>query len=94
VPPGSYLVVSHLGADLLGQGQQDGLANLADRMIHQTPVPRTRQQVASFFQGTQLAEPGLVPAEQWRPGPGTRATGNSCLWSAVARKHSPARART
>jgi len=94
VPPGSYLVISHLGADLLGQDQQDGLANLADRMIHQAPVPRTRHQVASFFQGTQLAEPGLVPAELWRPGPGTSATGNSCLWSAVARKHSPARART
>ena len=87
VPPGSYLAVSHLGADLLGQDQQDALASLADRMIQQVPVPRTRDQVASFFKGTELAEPGLVPAEQWRPDPGTGDAGSSSLWSAVARKH-------
>ena len=87
VPPGSYLTVSHLGADLLGQDQQDGLADVADRMMHQAPVPRTREQVGRFFKGTELAEPGLVPAEQWRPEPGTGDAGNSSLWSAVARKH-------
>jgi hypothetical protein len=52
----------------------------------QHPVARTRDQVTSFFKGTELAELGLVPAEQWRPDPGTSDTGNSSLWSAVARK--------
>jgi hypothetical protein len=85
VPPGSYLAISHLGADLLGQDQQDGLMSLANRVIQQ-PAARTRDQVAGFFKGTELAEPGLVPAEQWRPDPGTCDTGNSSLWSAVARK--------
>jgi hypothetical protein len=85
VPPGSYLAISHLGADLLGQDQQDGPMSLANRMIQQ-PAARTRDQVAGFFKGTELAEPGLVPAEQWRPDPGTGDTGNSSLWSAVARK--------
>jgi hypothetical protein len=87
VPTGSYLAISHLGADLLGQGQQDALTGLADRMIQQIPVPRTRDQVTSFFKGTELVEPGLVPAEQWRPDPGTGDAGSSSLWSAVARKH-------
>jgi hypothetical protein len=87
VPPGSYLAVSHLGADLLDQGQQGALTSLADRMIQQIPVPRTRDQVACFFKGTELAEPGLVTAEQWRPDPGTGDAGSSSLWSAVARKH-------
>jgi hypothetical protein len=86
VPPGSYLAISHLGADLLDQDQQDGLTSLADRMI-QAPVYRTREQVACFFKGTELAEPGLVAAEQWRPDPGTGDPGNSSLWSAAARKH-------
>jgi hypothetical protein len=85
VPPGSYLAVTHLGADLLDEDQQKGLMSLADRMI-QRPAARTRDQVAGFFEGTELAEPGLVPAEQWRPDPGTGGTGTSSLWSAVARK--------
>ena len=85
VPPGSYLAVTHLGADLLGQDQQARLAGLADLMIQQ-PAARARDQVAGFFKGTELAEPGLVLAEQWRPDPGTGDTGNSSLWSAVARK--------
>ena len=86
VPPGSYLAISHLGADLLDQDQQDGLTSLANRMIQQVPVPRTREQVAGFFKGTELVEPGLVPAEKWRPDPGTGDAGNSSLWSAVACK--------
>ena len=86
VPPGSYLAISHLGADLLDQHQQDGLTSLANRMIQQVPVPRTREQVAGFFKGTELAEPGLVPAEKWHPDPGTGDAGNSSLWSAVACK--------
>jgi S-adenosyl methyltransferase len=86
VPPGSYLAISHLGADLLGQDQQDGLTDLATRMIQQTPVPRTREQLGCFFKGTELAEPGLVPVEQWRPEPTAGSAGNSSLWSAVARK--------
>ena len=86
VPPGSYLAISHLGADLLGQDQQDGLTSLADRIIQQAPVLRTRERVTCFFKGTELVEPGLVPAEQWRLDPGTGGAGNSSLWSAVARK--------
>ena len=87
VPPGSYLAISHLGADLLGQDKQDGLTDLANRMIQQTPVARTRKQVACFFKGTELIDPGLVPVEQWCPEPAVGDTGNSSLWSAVARKH-------
>ena len=87
VPPGSYLAVSHLGADLLGQDQQDGLKDVADRMIQQVPVARTCEQVAGFFTGTEPVEPGLVSAEQWRPDPGTGDAGSSSLWSAVACKH-------
>jgi hypothetical protein len=47
---------------------------------------RSREQVARFFEGTDLVEPGLVRAEQWRPGPGTDPTVKSCLWCAVGRK--------
>jgi S-adenosyl methyltransferase len=86
VPPGSYLALSHLGSDLLDREKQDGLKDLADQMIQQTPTHRSREQVARFFQGTDLVEPGLVRVEEWRPEPGTSNTSRSSLWCAVGRK--------
>jgi SAM-dependent methyltransferase len=86
VPPGSYLAISHLGADLLDQDKQDGLKKLAGRSIQQTPTHRSRDQVARFFAGTDLVEPGLVRVEEWRPDTGTGNGERSSLWCAVARK--------
>jgi S-adenosyl methyltransferase len=48
---------------------------------------RTREQVARFFTGTDLVEPGLVPIEDWRPGPGPADAGRSAGWGGVGRKH-------
>jgi S-adenosyl methyltransferase len=45
-----------------------------------------REQVARFFAGTDLAEPGLVRVEEWRPEPGTNEADRSPLWCAVGRK--------
>jgi hypothetical protein len=86
VPPGSYLVLSHLGSDLLDREKQDGLKDLADRMIQQTPTHRSRERVARFFEGMDLVEPGLVRVEEWRPAPGTSTTSRSSLWCAVGRR--------
>ena len=33
------------------------------------PAFRSREQVARFFEGTDLVEPGLVRVEEWRPDP-------------------------
>jgi hypothetical protein len=86
VPPGSYLAASHLGSDLLSQETREGIEGLSGRVMQQRMTMRSREQVARFFQGTDLVEPGLVRAEQWRPGPGTDTTAKSCLWCAVGRK--------
>ena len=32
---------------------------------------RDREQVARFFDGLELVDPGLVPIHEWRPDPGT-----------------------
>ena len=88
VPSGSYLALSHSGSDLLGR-TQDGLINVLDHMVQQRFTPRGREQVARYFAGTDLVEPGLVPVEEWRPDPGTGDigdAGNSALWGAVGRK--------
>jgi hypothetical protein len=48
---------------------------------------RTREQVARFFAGLELVDPGLVQVHQWRPGPGDSALeGTVSAHGAVARK--------
>jgi hypothetical protein len=74
VPSGSYLALTHLASDVGGQS------------IQQQYTSRNREQVARFFEGMDLVEPGLVRVEEWRPGPETSGTGRSYLWSAVGRK--------
>jgi hypothetical protein len=85
VPSCSYLVISQMALDLLGQETEDGLEHMQDQMMRKRFTSRTREQVARFFTGTDLVAPGLVRAEEWRPAPGTPA-GKSALWCAVGRK--------
>jgi hypothetical protein len=65
---GSYLTISHPAIDI-----HHGQAN-AQRVYNErvsTPQTlRTREQVARFFTGLELVEPGLVQVHQWRPDPG------------------------
>ena len=86
VPSGSYLALTHLGLDLLGGEADDGLGTMQAQIMRKQFTSRTREQVARFFQGLELVEPGLVRVEEWRPEPGKRAADTSALWSAVARK--------
>jgi hypothetical protein len=86
VPPGSYLAVSHAAADLLDDETRRDVMGVMDRMVQQQISVRSREQVARFFAGADLVEPGLVPVDQWRPAPGASATGNAALWGAVGIK--------
>jgi hypothetical protein len=66
VPSGSYLVLDNIGKE------SDDLTNLGEAADHAlgggfTLVPRTRADVARFFEGVELVEPGLVPVDHWRP---------------------------
>ena len=86
VPPGSYLTLSHIASDLITPETQQGLEGVTDRMIQQDFTYRTRDQVARFFNGTDLVDPGLVRVEEWRPSPETANAERSSLWCAVGRK--------
>jgi hypothetical protein len=86
VPSSSYLAVSHSGSDLFEQQTRDSFRGVVDRMVQQPYTPRSGEQVARFFAGTDLVEPGLVPVEEWRPEPGAGGTGQSAVWGAVGRK--------
>jgi hypothetical protein len=86
LPSGSYLAVSHLGSELLGQESKQGFDDIVRRQAQQQYIGRSREQVARFFDGMDLVEPGLVRVEEWRPDPGDGETGRSALWCAVGRK--------
>jgi hypothetical protein len=64
VPPGSYLVIAHAARDI----QTGAIAEMTRRYNELSPVPvtpRTSEQVARFFDGLDVIEPGVVPIRQW-----------------------------
>jgi hypothetical protein len=86
VPSGSYLAISHAGVDLLDKATHDSFGGNDMRMQQQVTY-RTGEQVARFFDGTDLVAPGLVRVEEWRPEPGTASgAARSFLYGAVGRK--------
>jgi hypothetical protein len=86
VPSGSYLAISHIGSDLYQAETQQGLADVTDRTAQHQIIWRSREQVARFFEGTDLVEPGLVRVEEWRPATATADPQRSSFWCAVGRK--------
>jgi hypothetical protein len=88
VPAGSFLVISHAGTDLLPADvaafEKSLNAYLPAEHRH---VARSRDAVMSFFDGTQLVEPGLVRVSDWRPDSPEEAATPTILWGGVAGKH-------
>jgi hypothetical protein len=87
VPPGSYLAISHAASDLIDPEALQGLHDGWKGKVRQQFQWRNREQVARFFTGMDLVEPGLVRVDDWRPEPGTGSTPKSAMWVAVGRKH-------
>jgi len=69
LPSGSYLTLSHLTADFIDP-EQAASASAAGQQSGVTYVPRTRAEVAAFFTGLELVDPGVVPVLAWRPDDG------------------------
>ena len=66
VPSGSYLVLSHT---ITSPEMPDVDAAVAFWNEHGTPklTQRTPEQMARFFDGLELLEPGVVSCSRWRP---------------------------
>ncbi|MFJ4850208.1 MULTISPECIES: SAM-dependent methyltransferase [unclassified Streptomyces] len=65
MPPGSYLVLSHAS-----QESRPEKAAPLEALYARTATPltmRTRQQVATFFEGFEMVEPGIVWLNEWHP---------------------------
>jgi hypothetical protein len=86
LPPGSYLAVSHLGAELLDTEKRKGFEDVVRRHAQQQYFGRSRAAVERFFQGMDLVDPGLVRVEEWRPDQDAGEKPRSTLWCGLGRK--------
>jgi hypothetical protein len=82
--PGSYLAITHPASDV----SPDASARASRAYNDNVATPQTRRsrdEVARFFDGLELVEPGLVQLSDWRPGPDD-APAPTSGYGAVARK--------
>jgi S-adenosyl methyltransferase len=85
VVPGSYVVISHAAGDI-DTGAMISMANRLNELMAQQSVPRTRREVAAFFTGLDLIEPGLVRIPEWRPLSVSESAVRAQMWGGIARK--------
>ena len=87
MPAGSYLTISHPAIDI--HHAQADAQRVYNERVSTPQTLRTREQVARFFTGLELVEPGLVQVHQWRPDPSDFAPeGVVSAHGGVARKAS------
>jgi hypothetical protein len=84
-PEGSYLALSHPAKDIDAAAMAK-MAESLNQMMAEKVTFRDRSAVASFFDGLDLVEPGLVQASKWRPASEVEAASPAALWAGVARK--------
>ncbi len=66
VPSGSYLVISHSTNVIYGAASDEAVARW--NKFGKPPVTlRAPEQIAQFFDGLELLEPGIVSTPRWRP---------------------------
>ncbi|MBW8806983.1 MAG: SAM-dependent methyltransferase [Catenulisporales bacterium] len=90
--PGSYLGLTHATVD----GATGDLVRSVQseyQSVMQNPTPRTREEVAEFFEGFEILPPGIVNLPAWRPNRPEDAEGAENVWfyGALGKLQTPAR---
>ena len=87
LPAGSYLVATHATSDF-GTPEQQALYQQLIAQGRSDVWTRSREEFTDLFQGLDLVDPGVVPAGEWRPGPGAEipAPSDINIRTAVGRK--------
>ena len=66
VPADSYLAITHSTSEVSGERVIEAVRQW--NQVAPTPYTlRSPEQIAGFFAGLELVDPGLVPCPQWRP---------------------------
>jgi O-methyltransferase involved in polyketide biosynthesis len=64
--PGSFLAINHSTSAVSGAAMEEAVAHW--NQVGTPPMTlRSPQQIARFFEGLDLLEPGVVPCSRWRP---------------------------
>jgi O-methyltransferase involved in polyketide biosynthesis len=66
LPPGSYMVLSHLASDIY---DLDATYERLNQATQETFVLRSHSAVRRFFNGLEPVDPGVVLVDRWRPDP-------------------------
>jgi hypothetical protein len=87
LPSGSYLCATHATSDFGTPEQQRLYQQLIDEGKSDVWT-RPKGEFTDLFEGLEIVEPGVVPASEWRPDPGTPIPARSDInvWTATARK--------
>jgi hypothetical protein len=85
LPSGSYLALSHPAKDI-HTAEMAAMAAQLNRMMAEKVTFRTEAEVAPFFAGLELIEPGMTNVPDWRPETAEEAASPAALWAGVARK--------
>jgi hypothetical protein len=85
VPSGSYLALTHPASDIAVAEMRE-MAQRLNKLMAEKVTFRSRAEVARFFDGLELVEPGMVRVQEWRPNTKAEATSPAALWCGVARK--------
>ena len=87
VPPGSYLLLSHVASDIEPEKMAE-MGKRLNRLLAQRGWYRSQPEVAGFFAGLEVVPPGIVAVQQWRPDSEMDAARRSAMWGGVAQKPS------
>jgi S-adenosyl methyltransferase len=85
VPPGSYLLLSHVASDIEPEKMAE-MGKRLNRLLAQKGTYRSQPEVARFFAGLDVVEPGVVAVPNWRPDSEVEAGRRAAMWGGIGRK--------
>ena len=84
VPPGSFLVLSHVTGDIRPETAARAAAHY--KKVTSGATLRSRDEILRFFTGMDLIDPGLVQVPYWRPDDEPSDVGTIWILGGVGRK--------
>jgi S-adenosyl methyltransferase len=84
MPSGSYLAVTHPTPDF--NPEETAQAVAAAEAAGITLVPRPQAEIARFFSGLDVVDPGVTPVLSWRPDEPPADPQSAYYWAGIARK--------
>ncbi|KGI79651.1 hypothetical protein IL38_22135 [Actinopolyspora erythraea] len=83
--PGSYIAISHVTADDEAVNMSGAAERIQRSRASHQAHPRSREQLLSLFEGTELVEPGISYAQHWHNEEATHPAEPSGIYAGLAR---------